>query len=519
MQQRLPVTPQAFQTYFERTGSTCVDFSAYQGRERKTLFDMLNKKLLWKKGDFVTTPYVYKVEKEIARRVIEHRDSESKFPKVSYSQVSEMIKEYEKLEGERLNVDFHLAPEQAEAVHKALNAQVFVLTGGPGTGKTCVLKCIQYVLKSVKPDAHIVFTAPTGKAARRITESTGEPACTIHKKMSLISETSKPYPIFCDCIIVDEISMLDTLTADAFFMAVQLGAKILLVGDVDQLPSVGYGSVLRDLLQSNQLECEGLRAPQRQDSKSVLFQNITNLRYGQPELFQGDDFSFVDANEENGKDVLLEEYFKAVDKWGIENVCCLTPYRRKGSSCANVINDIIQSKVNPPEKKRHITTWITEDDDEKSTSTSRQITFVEGDPVIQLVNRAEIANGDVGKVTKIDGNHMDVLYEGDITVTYSTYEMNQLNLAYAMSVHKSQGSEYKCVVTSALPEHKQLLCRNMLYTAVTRAKKDCVLVCDKETVEAGLKVQAGYERDTLLRELIEHEGRKANLLKSLQNIA
>lgn len=519
MKQKTPFSLEDFQTYFERTGDTCIDLSSYNGKGLSIIDEMVDKGILIRKDGYVTTPYVYKVEREIARRVIELRDSIPRFPKVSYRKIDELIREYEILEGKRLNVDFHLAPEQAEGVHKAVGAQVFVLTGGPGTGKTCVLKCIQYVLKKIKPDAKICFTAPTGKAARRITESTGEPASTVQKKMKLTSETARPMPIFCDCIIVDEISMLDTLTADAFFMAIDKGAKVLLVGDVDQLPSVGYGSVLRDLIQSNQIVCEGLRAPQRQDAKSVLFQNITNLRNGQSELFQGDDFRFVDANADNGKDKLLEEYFKAVDKWGVDNVCCLTPYRRKGDSCANVVNDIIQARLNPPDKRDHITAWIYEDDDEDIKKSSRQITFCVGDPVIQLVNREEIANGDVGKVLKIYGDYMDVKYDGDIIVTYTKNEMSQLNLAYAMSVHKSQGSEYKCVVTSALPEHKQLLCRNMLYTAVTRAKKDCVLVCDKGTVEAGLKVQAGYERNTLLRELIEHEGRKAGLISQLSTVA
>ena len=508
-----PLTIPDFIPYFERTGNTCIPMRSYKNKGK--IWDLIKSGYVWKKGEYITLPEVHRVEKEIAKKVIEHRDAKSVFKVPPSNKIDKLIKAYEKLEGQRLNVDFHLAPEQAEAVHKAVSANLFVLTGGPGTGKTCVLKCVQYVLETINPCAKIMFTAPTGKAARRITESVGKPAQTIHKAMHLVSETSKPRPIYCDCIIVDEISMLDTLTADAFFMAVKTGTKIILVGDVDQLPSVGYGSVLRDLLQSNQLSCEALRAPQRQSGESVLFQNITNIRYGQSELFQGDDFRFVYADDQNGKEILLEEYFKAVDKWGVDNVCCLTPYRRKGASCANVLNDIIQSSLNPPNKTESITTWITEDDDEANAATYRKITFCKNDPVIQLVNREEIANGDVGKVIRANGLGIDVEYDGGIRVHYMPNELSQLNLAYAMSVHKSQGSEYKCVVTSALPEHKELLCRNMLYTAVTRAKKDCILVCDKATVEKGMQVQAGYERHTLLRELIEHEGRKAELLRQL----
>lgn len=507
----LPTEPNEFLTYFEKSGNTCIPFDKYRNKGR--IWNLIKSGLIWKKGEYITVPCLYRVEKEISKKVIEHRNACSVFKIPPKKKIDKLIKAYEKMEGQRLNVDFHLAPEQAEAVHKAVQANLFILTGGPGTGKTCVLKCIQYVLETLNPDAKIVFAAPTGKAARRITESVGKPAQTIHKAMCLVSETSKPRPIFCDCIIVDEISMLDTLTADAFFMAVQTGTKIILVGDVDQLPSVGYGSVLRDLLQSNQLSCEALRVPQRQSDGSVLFQNITNIRYGQCELFQGDDFNFIPATDKNGRDVILEQYFKAVDKWGVDNVVCLTPYRRKGASCANVLNDIIQKKLNPPGKDS-ITVWI-EDDDEANASSFRQITFCKGDPVIQLINREEIANGDVGKVVRANGLGIEVVYDGGIRVYYPPNMLDQLNLAYALSVHKSQGSEYKCVVTSALPEHKDMLCRNMVYTAITRAKKECILVGDKDTLKQGLKIEAGYARNTMLRDLIDHEGRKSFLLNAL----
>ena len=500
--------------YFEQTGNTCISIEDCQ--ENTLLSSMLAAGSLWTRDGYATLPYIMKVEKEIAERVIQLRDYKGSFPAVSHEDIDRMIAEFEALQTEQKGFKFKLADQQAEAVHGALTNQVFILTGGPGTGKTCVLDCMNSILRKIKPDAEIIFTAPTGKAARRITESVGEPASTIQKKMHLTDETAQPLPIYGDCIIVDEISMLDTLTADAFFMAVRLGVKVILVGDVDQLPSVGYGSVLKDLIESSELAITKLLAPQRQDASSVLFQNITNLKNGMAELFQGDDFKIVHADDKTGLDTLITEYFRSVDKWGIDNVCCLTPYRRKGPSCANVMNDIIQKRINDPDKTPHLTTTITEDDDELSKCSSRRITFCLGDPVIQLVNRNEIANGDVGKIIEVDQNSITVKYEGDIIVEYRKSELDQLNLAYAMSVHKSQGSEYKCVVTSALPEHKRLLCRNMLYTAVTRAKKDCVVVCDQATVEEGLKRQAGYERETLLSSFIWHEGRKGKLLAKLK---
>lgn len=514
--------------WFEQTGNTCFRLD---GKENSAVKQMVRSKQLWTRKvrvregaqfadvTMATTPYVMKVEKEIARRVIALRDAEGHFPAIRYNQVSEIIKEFEKKKSEEHNCCFKLAPEQEEAVHKAAEAQFFVLTGGPGTGKTCVLECITHILRGIKPDAKIIFTAPTGKAARRITESTKEPAQTVQKQMRLKSETSRPFPIYGDCIVVDEVSMLDTLTADAFFVAVREGVKVILVGDIDQLPSVGYGSVLRDLIESNEISITKLQAPQRQDSTSTLFANITNLRFGQSELFEGDDFHMLLNDGKTGQEALIAEYFKAVDKWGIDNVCCLTPYRRKGRTCANVVNDIIQKRMNDPDKVTHITTTILEDDGEIGSVTQRQVTFCLGDPVIQLVNREEIANGDVGKITEVSADGLTVRYDGDIVVHYDIQDLDQLNLAYAMSVHKSQGSEYKCVITLCLPEHKEFMSRNLVYTAVTRAKKECVLIYDQATLAHGLTVEAGHMRVTLLRDLIEHEGRKAGLLKNLMEIA
>ena len=273
--------------YFKQTGDTCVPGHLVDDAKNLAVAVQVNGQ------QFYTTKIFLAIEKEIAENIIKHRDSKSSYPVPTWKEVDAMIKEYEQIEGEKLGVNFKLAKEQAEAVHKAVTHNLFVLTGGPGTGKTCVLKCIQYILNALSPCGNIKFTAPTGKAARRITESTGEFAETVQKAMHLVSETAKPNPVYCDCIIVDEISMLDTYTADAFFCSVMPGTKIILVGDVDQLPSVGVGSVLRDLIESSALSCEALRAPQRQKGDSTLFENITRVKNGQPLLQEGEDFHIV----------------------------------------------------------------------------------------------------------------------------------------------------------------------------------------------------------------------------------
>ena len=512
MDKRIPRNAEELEDFFRRTGDTAIETKSLSPKD---LYRLKSDNDVVCRGSFITTKYVNGIEREIARRVVELMNAKGGFPKLSYSEVSSFIEKYEELESKERGIKFKLAPEQEEAVHKAANAQFFVLTGGPGTGKTCVLKCIKYVMESIMPGCKIHFTAPTGKAARRITESLdGVSASTVQKLMHLTSETAMPMPIYGDCVVVDEVSMLDTLTADAFVSAVKDGVKVILVGDVDQLPSVGYGSVLRDLIESFEIPCVKLMAPQRQDSRSVLFQNITNLRYGQHELFEGDDFHIIKDDGKSGQKLLIEQYLEAVKRWGIDDVCCLTPYRRKGDTCANVVNDIIQKIVNDPAGVPHITTSICEDDNELSKATKRNVTFCLGDPVMQLVNREEIANGDVGKISEVTDEYIVVDY-GDVSVSYCFEELSQLNLAYAMSVHKSQGSEYKCVITLALPEHREFMCRNLLYTAVTRAKKECVVICDEETVKLGLARQAGQERITTLCDLVGHESRKASLLKAI----
>lgn len=516
---RYPERPEDFQDYFNNTGDTAVRVedgipAAWQTALGGELvcFSQHGER-------YVTAARSYRIELETARKVIEHRDSKSRFPKVPAGRVKSLIREYEKQEGDRLNCVFRLAEYQKEAVIKAVASQVFVLTGGPGTGKTCVLKCIEFVLKSIRPDALIRFAAPTGKAARRITESTGSPASTVQKMMGLAYEGCDPYPIYADVVIVDESSMMDRDTADAFFSAVQEGAKIIIVGDVDQLPSVGCGNVLDDLISSGEIPVEKLTAPQRQKGDSCLYENITAVRNGQWQLQEGDDFHIVPADASDGQKKILGEYFRSVKKWGIENTCCLTPYRRKGSCCANVLNDIIQGIVNSPASHPHLDARIVETgDDELDHATWRNVTFVVGDPVIQLVNRAECVNGDIGKVVAADGKGVTVRFdEGDVRYC-GTRELSQLNLAYCMSVHKAQGSEYKCVVTAVLPEHRGLLSRNLVYTAITRAKKECVLVADADTLREGLQKQAGSERTTLLSDLIAIQGRKAVILRRLQKI-
>ena len=496
----------AIEEYAEESGNDCVALdqvpTEYESWYRNAVREGYLTEKNFKDGSgFITSNWLYAVNKETADNIVRLMHAEPIYPYATDEKIDWLISRFEEKEGKRLGCEFRLHEYQRDAVHKAVKNQVCIVTGGPGTGKTCTLKCMLSVLEALFPDGHIKLCAPTGKAARRMKESTGHPASTVQKFIHLTDEYAEPVKVYADCLVIDEISMLDDLTANAVFAAIADQTKVILVGDTDQLPSVGFGSVLRDLIESTVVPIEKLAVPQRQDGESILFANITSLQNGSPFLFAGDDFEIVNAGDEDGRDKMLSVYFREVAELGTDNVCMLTPYRRKGKGCANRMNDIIQARLNPPGKTKHLKATIYENDDEYTRESSREIIFALGDPVIQLVNRDECANGDIGKVTEIRKDGITVQYE-DVTVPYDMEELSQLNLAYAMSVHKSQGSEYKVVVTAVLPEHKGLMSRNLVYTAVTRAKKKCILIRDEETLQNGIGITAGDNRVTQLSLLL-----------------
>lgn len=492
------------QRYTEDTGST------WYTPDKKELWffqkAVERKVLVENKGSF-TTPLIQKQEEEIAKYAVARlhidEDERKTYPKSFLDIYISLYEAQEKI---------HLDEWQKEAVYQGMNNNLFVLTGGPGTGKTCVLKCIYFCLRHVLKTEDILFTAPTGKAARRITESVGCNAFTVAKVLGLVNEKSKPKKLKHVAVIVDEISMLDTYTAHALFSATDLNTKLILVGDVEQLPSVGYGSVLRDLIDAG-IPCTKLEKTFRQASESGLFANIEQIKAGLHMGFvERDDFKVYKAKDTaEAKDTMVREFLNAVDRYGLDQVVCLTPYRRKGEACAIKLNNILQGIINPPSDKPTVTYTTTEEDGFKY-----QIKLQEGDPVMQLVNAEKVANGDVGKVKEIDIKKRVVTVEYvDCCVDYKENELSQLTLAYAMSVHKSQGSEYACVITSAIESDKDMLSRNTIYTAVTRAKKECIVITNGDVAQKACERETGYERFTKLCDRITHHEAKYKLLTLL----
>lgn len=493
------------QDYINDSGCTWIkpdkkEFYAFKkGVERGVLVE--------DKGYF-TLPLVKKQEEEIAKYAIARLHfSEDSRKTYSKAYLDIYISLYERSEGITLD------EWQRDAVYLGLNNNLFVLTGGPGTGKTCVLKCIHYCLRHILKTEDILFTAPTGKAARRITESVGCDAFTVAKVLGLRDEKSIPQKLEHACVIVDEISMLDTYTAHALFTSTTLDTKLILVGDVEQLPSVGYGSVLRDLIDAG-IPCTKLEKTFRQASESGLFANIEQIKAGLHLGFvERDDFKVFPAKDTSeAKDIMVREYLEAVNRYGLDQVVCLTPFRRKGNACAIKLNNILQDIINPEKDGiNYVRYTITEENGFKY-----DLKLQVGDPVMQLVNATKVANGDVGVVEKIDVEKEMVYVKFiDCVVPYKKEMLGQLTLAYAMSVHKSQGSEYKCVITSALEEDMEMLSRNTIYTAVTRAKKECIVITNGDVAKEACKRESGYERYTGLCPMIIHQEKKFNLLSNI----
>lgn len=460
----------------------------------------LKKITRYRTGDGVTyyTPYeMSEIENQASAHVYRILHQYNR-PIIPVERIDEI------LEQARQETGITLHEQQREAVIEGVNNGFVVITGGPGTGKTCTLVTLCYVLRRVFFAVDIRFTAPTGKAARRITESTGQPAKTVQKELAITPENPRKKIFKGGILIVDEVSMLDMVTANMVFEAIHNGQKIILVGDINQLPSVGPGAVLRDLLWANDrnpgtIPFVQLTKTFRQSNDSNLFQNICKIRNkGEWRLSEADDFQIVKVNDDPTRQ-LLDLVKQEVDKYGIDNVACLLPYRKKGLLCSNRINDLIQQELNPFTKDTPYVTVIKTEDD-----VQRKVSFAVGDPVMQLVNRRECANGDVGRIVDVRGGSVVVQYL-DCRVIYNKQDLaEQLDLAYSMSINKSQGSEYASVVMGITMDHKAMLKRNLVYTGITRAKKRCVLLQDDEAMKIAIATEDEYNRTTFFAEKIQY---------------
>ena len=445
------------------------------GRSLNLICEELDGKL------FVFLPEYYKSERYSAARLqILSNNVQKLFP-------------LEELEIDRVEnkLSLKFAELQREAVKQAVNNGVFILTGGPGTGKTTTLNAMIKIFEH--RELEIVLAAPTGRAARRITELTGIPAKTLHRLLEAefgddeerhVFCRNERNPLDCDVLIVDEMSMVDTFLFEGVLRALRVGARLILVGDSDQLPSVGAGNILSDLLQFSSVPNICLKTIFRQAELSRIVTNAHKIVGGEyPDFDNKKDSDCFFLRTASSDETILEVMRLVTERlpkaYGFsvrEDIQVLCPSKRFNTGTQN-LNMILQDAVNP--KKR-----TTEEMHFKGGAIRT------GDKVMQIKNNYDILweksdgetgtgifNGDIGFVTKVDKRFSSITVDFDgRKVVYSGEELGQLELAYAVTVHKSQGSEFDCVVMPLFDVPSRLCYRNLLYTAVTRAKRMLVLV-------------------------------------------
>ena len=411
------------------------------------------------------------------------------------------------------------APLQRQAVELAARQGVVILTGGPGTGKTTAVRGIVALLEKMGLD--ILLAAPTGRAAKRMSELTGREAQTIHRLLGMSwSEStgevtftkSEKEPLEADAVILDEMSMVDLPLFDALLRALRPGTRLVLVGDADQLPSVGAGNVFSDLIRSGKVETVFLREVFRQASQSAIIRNAHAVNLGQPPQLsndQGDFFFLCRRDPERVVSTVVELCGSRLpENMGIpaDQIQVLTP-TRKGPAGTVSLNRCLQAALNPPAEDKRELQW-------------GERLFREGDRIMQTRNDYDVVwekadgtvgtgmfNGDVGKILKIDpsGEWLEVDFDGRAAV-YGAEQLSEIDLAYAQTVHKAQGSEYRCVVFSALPAAQSLMVRGVLYTALTRARELLIVVGDDAAIRAMAANDRQQKRYSGLRWRLAHGG-------------
>jgi exodeoxyribonuclease V alpha subunit len=366
-------------------------------------------------------------------------------------------------------------------------------------GKTTILRSILLILQSKQ--VKLVLAAPTGRAAKRLNESTGLEAKTLHRLLEYQGEGQwgrhRGKPLVGDLFVIDEASMIDAPLMAQLLSALPEGAHLLIVGDADQLPSVGPGMVLHDLIASGAVPCVKLTEIFRQAASSRIITSAHAINRGQvPDLkpARGSDFFFLEAADaEEIRELIVQlAHTRLPAKYGfdpIRDIQVLTPMNRNLLGTAS-LNHSLQLALNPPnEMKFEIERF--------------QTTFRVGDKVIQTHNNydKEVFNGDIGHITAIDADpvKIHVRYDAERLVEYEPGELDELQPAYALTIHKSQGSEFPCVIIPVSTQHYVLLERSLIYTAITRAKKLCVLVGDEKALSLAVSKQESRKRFTGLR--------------------
>lgn len=442
------------------------------------------------------------LENDIVRK-IKNIVNAKKQPFCTSKEIDDYIKIYEK-------DYFTLAKEQKKSIYMCLLNNISILTGGPGTGKTNTTSAIVKCINHINPYATITLLAPTGRASQRIKELTSLNASTIHKGLHIKPFYSKDddFEILSDYVVVDESSMIDIYLFHKLISSISENTRLLLVGDVNQLPSVGAGNILRDMIDSETISVTKLTKVFRQAEKSTIVSNAHKIINNQKTIDKNG-FDVSNKKENNFKfwketDIykIKEKVEMSIDKlintyhYKLEDITILSPMK-KGSLGTKELNRLIQKKYNPssPTKSEYEIDSLN--------------LFREGDKVIQNINNYDLKvfNGDIGYIEKIytviengvEVEKMDIDFNGNYA-TYSVYQFQELDLAYAITTHKSQGSEFKVVVTLIHPVFNNMLNRSILYTAITRAKEMCIMIGDIFTLNDAIENVDIMNRNSSLKE-------------------
>ncbi len=405
-----------------------------------------------------------------------------------------------------------LTTEQRRVLDQALSNGVLVVTGGPGTGKTTTIRALLSLFHTL--GQRVLLAAPTGRAAKRVNEATGEEASTIHRLLEYSYTEGEGFrflrheerPLETDVLIVDESSMVDLMLMHQLLRAIPGGCRFIMVGDADQLPAVGAGNVLKDILESEAIPVVRLSHIFRQARESMITVNAHRINRGaMPYLnVKNKDFFFID---ESLPDLVAQKVVRlcceGVPNYGpfdpVKDVQVITPMRRTAAGVER-LNTLLQKELNPFDRR-------------KNEVTVRGMTFRCGDKVMQIRNnyRKEVYNGDIGLISELD------LEEGELTVTFSDAdfsrpviydfsELDELTLSYAISVHKSQGSEYPVIIMPVITQHYLLLQRNLIYTGITRARKLVILIGTRKALAIAVHNNRAEERYSYLGSRLRREG-------------
>ncbi len=435
----------------------------------------------YKKGDvnYIMTNQTAEEEDLIARGLVRLCASAGNF---GVRDISSLIEKVE------VGINISFAPMQRTALFTSLENGVMILTGGPGTGKTTVVKALISIFNSV--GLKTVLAAPTGRAAKRMSEATGEEAKTVHRMLEMERTVdgkvrfcrSERNPLSENVVIVDEASMLDLSLTAALIRAMKRGSRLVLIGDSDQLPSVGAGNVLSDLIESERIKTVRLTEVFRQSEESLIITNAHRINEGTPPLLNVTDSDFFFVRREREADIaetvaslINERLPKTYGRDIRDKIQVITP-SKKGVAGVEALNSVLQARLNPPGRF-------------KKEKSSHGTVFREGDRVMQITNNYDIEwekngaigvglfNGDIGVIESINLNEetLNIRFD-DRYAEYSFTMLDELELAYAITVHKSQGSEYPVVIIPMYYCASMLMARNLLYTAVTRAKSMVILV-------------------------------------------